>query len=541
MIMRCILQPMKHRMVTLSAVASIATFSLATISCQASDISRGHARADEVAMQQGQTALLHPLSPSDATRIRTAFAEQSTGNFDQADALLKQVKDKSLTGTVLAERCLQASYACATPMLKDWLAHYPNLPDTPMMQALLKSRSDLPADVSTGSPITAPANGNRADSGSINAADAQNLYIQGQDQVVLNKALTTSAIRESSGKVAFYAGLSAWRLGQMQQAQLLFAWAANADTATRDLRSAAAWWAGRATGRIGNTKDALRWLVQSAHCKDCFYGVIARRAINQNGPQMADTGVPTVVDVNAVSARPAGHRALALLQVGRADLAETELRTDWVSAENTNARRSIGLIVHTVADAAETSSRAGTSKLVPGHTIDLPQRFTPRGGFVVDPALVYGIVSIESRFQPTVVSRSGARGLMQLMPRTAANFAGGRNADLSNPSVNLLVGQRYLMALAHDGHINNHLIRLLASYAVGHTAVAHWNASEHEANESLAFLEAIPNPKIRNWIETVLLHSWMYSEKLNRRPVSLDLLAEDKKVRLPLEAETSLQ
>ncbi|MBE7730661.1 lytic transglycosylase domain-containing protein [Komagataeibacter sp. FXV3] len=492
-------------------------------------------------MQQGQTALLHPLSPSDATRIRTAFADQSAGNFDQADALLKQVKDGSLTGTVLAERCLHTSYTCTTPMLRDWLAHYPDLPATPMMQALLQSRSDLPADVSAGSPLKVPASGNRASGGGINAADAQNLYIQGQDQVVLNKALTTPAIKETSGKVAFYAGLSAWRLEQIQQAQLLFAWAANADTASRDLRSAAAWWASRATGRIGNTKDALRWLVQSARCKDCFYGVLARRAINKNGPQMADAGVPTVVDVNAVSARPAGHRALALLQVGRADLAETELRTDWVNAENTNARRSIGLIVHTVGDAAETSGRMETSKLVPGHTIDLPQRFTPRGGFVVDPALIYGIISIESRFQPTVVSRSGARGLMQLMPRTAANFVGGRNEDLSNPSVNLLIGQRYLMALAHDGHINNHLIRLLASYAVGHTAVAHWNASEHGTNESLAFLEAIPNPKIRNWIETVLLHSWMYSEKLNRRPVSLDLLAEDKKARLPLEAETSLQ
>ncbi|WP_227001084.1 lytic transglycosylase domain-containing protein [Komagataeibacter diospyri] len=548
-IMRYILQHLKNRSATLSAIAFISIFSLETVSCQASDISDHSSLVDEVAVavptKQGQTALFHPLSPSDASRIRTAFADQSAGNFRQADVLLKQLKDNSLTGTVLAERCIHTSYACATPMLEDWLVHYQDLPSAPMMRALLESRTDLPANTSTRSPATAPVSGNGASGDTINAADAQNLYIQGQDQVVLSKAMPTSVLRDVSGKVAFYAGLSAWRLGKMQQAQLLFALAANADNGSRDLRSAASWWAGRVSGHTGNTKDALRWLVQSTRCKDCFYGVLARHALNKNGAQMYDAGVPTVVDVSAVSARPAGHRALALLQVGRVDLAEAELRTDWVSAENTNARQSIGLIAHAVGDAAETSdaaaSRAGTSKLVPGHTIDLPQHFTPRGGFVVDPALIYGIVSIESRFQPTVVSRSGARGLMQLMPRTAANFVGGQKEDLSNPSINLQVGQRYLMALARDGQINNHLIRLLASYAVGHTAVAHWNASEHSNNESLAFLEAIPNPRTRNWIETVLLHSWMYSEKLNRRPISLDLLAEGKKANLPLEAETSLQ
>lgn len=495
-----------------------------------------------VPMRQGQAALSHPLSPSDAARIRTAFESQAAGNFGQADAQLQQVRDSSLTGTVLAERCLSAPSACPTSMLEDWLARYADLPQAPMMQAVLESRHDMPTNVSAGYPVNAAPGVNRASGDVINAAEAQNLYIQGQDQRLLDRALATPISRDATGKVAFYAGLSAWRLGEVPQAQLLFAQAASADRGTTELHSAAAWWASRAAGQIGNTKDASRWLVQSARCGDCFYGVLARRTLTRDSTQLHEARVPTIADVGAVSARPAGHRALALLQVGRVDLAEAELHTDWTQARNPNERQSIALIAHAMGEAADTPvRRTGGSQLVPGHSIDLPQRFTPQGGFVVDPALIYAIVSIESRFQPRVVSRSGARGLMQLMPRTAANFAGGRKEDLSNPSVNLLIGQRYLMALAQDEHINNHLIRLLASYAAGHTAVAHWNASEQSENESLSFLEAIPTPQVRKWIETVLLHSWMYSEKLNRRPVSLDLLAEGKKAQLPMEEETSLQ
>ncbi|QHC35247.1 lytic transglycosylase domain-containing protein [Komagataeibacter xylinus] len=536
--MRYVSHPLKHGMAGLFSVASIAVFSLATTFCQASGVSAHSLPADEVAMAapmaQGQPALLHPLSASDAARIRAAFANQSTGNFDGADALLGQLKENSLTGTVLAERCIHAAYACSTPMLESWLAQYPDRPAAPMMRAMLALRSN-----SDG-----PVGGHRISGAAISATDAQTLYTQGQDRVVLDRALAASAFREASGRVAFYAGLSAWRLGEVQQSQQLFAWAASADKGARDLRSAASWWASRAAERAGNTKDALRWLVQSARCKDCFYGVIARRALSKNESRN-DAAVLTIADVNVVAARPAGHRALALLQVGRTDLAEAELHDDWADADNTNERQSIGLVAHAVENAGGTlyaaASRAGSSKLVPGHALDLPQRFTPSGGFVVDPALIYAIVSIESRFQPTVTSKSGAIGLMQLMPCTAANFAGGRPEDLNNPSVNLLIGQRYLMALARDRHINNHLIRLLASYAVGHTQVAHWKASEQSTNEPLAFLEAIPKPTVRHWIETVLLHSWMYSEKLNRRPATLDSLALGEKAKLPLEAETSLQ
>jgi soluble lytic murein transglycosylase-like protein len=62
----------------------------------------------------------------------------------------------------------------------------------------------------------------------------------------------------------------------------------------------------------------------------------------------------------------------------------------------------------------------------------------------VDPALVEAIIGAESGFDPTATSRAGARGLMQLMPQTAAELG---VADLGDPAANVRAGTRYLRSL----------------------------------------------------------------------------------------------
>jgi soluble lytic murein transglycosylase-like protein len=62
----------------------------------------------------------------------------------------------------------------------------------------------------------------------------------------------------------------------------------------------------------------------------------------------------------------------------------------------------------------------------------------------VDPKLVEAIIASESGFDPNATSRTGARGLMQLMPRTAASL---RVVDSYDPEQNVRGGIRYLRAL----------------------------------------------------------------------------------------------
>ena len=80
--------------------------------------------------------------------------------------------------------------------------------------------------------------------------------------------------------------------------------------------------------------------------------------------------------------------------------------------------------------------------------------------------LVEAVIRIESAFNAHAVSRTGARGLMQLMPSTAS-MLGVR--DISNPRQNVEGGVRHLRGLM-DRYSNN--LRLaLAAYNAGEQAV----------------------------------------------------------------------
>jgi soluble lytic murein transglycosylase-like protein len=80
----------------------------------------------------------------------------------------------------------------------------------------------------------------------------------------------------------------------------------------------------------------------------------------------------------------------------------------------------------------------------------------------VDPALVVAVIEQESRFRPRARSTVGARGLMQLMPRTG-RWMGAR--DLYNPEQNVDAGVRYIKYLDNRFHGDVH--KIIAAYNGG--------------------------------------------------------------------------
>ncbi len=82
--------------------------------------------------------------------------------------------------------------------------------------------------------------------------------------------------------------------------------------------------------------------------------------------------------------------------------------------------------------------------------------------YQVDPLLVKAIIMAESTYNPKAVSRTGAKGLMQLMPITAKELG---VKDLFNPEQNIDGGVRYFKKLLDrfDGDIN----LALAAYNAG--------------------------------------------------------------------------
>ena len=84
----------------------------------------------------------------------------------------------------------------------------------------------------------------------------------------------------------------------------------------------------------------------------------------------------------------------------------------------------------------------------------------------VDPVLIYSIMHRESSFKKFALSHKGARGLMQLMPATAARL-GVR--DIYNPQQNIEGGVKYMRFLLNlfDGDVR----LALAGYNAGEGAV----------------------------------------------------------------------
>ena len=83
--------------------------------------------------------------------------------------------------------------------------------------------------------------------------------------------------------------------------------------------------------------------------------------------------------------------------------------------------------------------------------------------------LILAVIKCESGFDPRAVSRKGARGLMQVMPATAAGTFGVHPDRLFTPAVNIDTGTAYLRLLAD--RYRGRTLQVLGAYNAGPTRV----------------------------------------------------------------------
>lgn len=517
------------------------------------------------------------MGTADAARMRRAFSAQARGDVPAALREVEGLEDRRLIGHLLADRYLRATENVTIPELQSWLADHSDHPDAQALHGLLARRlprgaalppppTDPEVDAMELAPEERPAGPalarqpalERQIAAKVTAGDyaqalalilrarttpayaaqlkaelAQTLFRLGQDETSLQVA--NEALRAQAGNpdAAFQAGLAAWALEQYPQALGFFERAARNDRAAPALRAAAAYWTARATVRARRPQAYVSWMLQAAQEPRTFYGMLARRSL----------GLPTGFawenpqgEASVLAETAGGWRAMALVQVGQRDRAEAELRLLFRRGRgNPVLTQAILAYANQAGMPAVATQLASASQGLDGRPQDFARfplpMLQPDGGFRVDPALLYGLALQESRFDPMVVSRAGARGILQIMPATASYIANdpslrGANAQrLHEPGFGLELGQRYMHVLARHDTVAGDLIRLLAAYNAGIGNLGRWLPATGHRDDPLLFIESIPVHETRNFVQRVLAYSWIYASRLGLPAVSLDTLA----------------
>ncbi len=150
----------------------------------------------------------------------------------------------------------------------------------------------------------------------------------------------------------------------------------------------------------------------------------------------------------------------------------------------------------------------------------------------IDPLLIYALIKQESAFREDAESRTGAVGLMQLMPDTAKLAARELNEPSYDRSVlavgprNIKFGAHYLGSLVK--HYSGNIILALAAYNAGTNHVDAWIARWKELPPE-AFIEFIPFEETRNYVKAISRNFSFYAKMLENRTLHLsDLVPAPK-------------
>ncbi len=145
--------------------------------------------------------------------------------------------------------------------------------------------------------------------------------------------------------------------------------------------------------------------------------------------------------------------------------------------------------------------------------------------YQVDRFLAISVMKVESNFAENARSKSGAVGLMQIMPETAAWIASCLDEEppnlnkLSDSDTNIKYGIWYLAELEDEFFGND--ILALAAYNAGRGNVRHW-IEKNGWQKNFSDVDAIPYTETRNYVKRVLhcrekyneLYSWSNFYKL---------------------------
>ena len=554
-------------------VKMTATIRAATLAaCAAATLAPAIAYANSAAVdyfrnRADRTAVPSLLSQDDRAFYREMFSAIDRKDWSRFQAMLAQRPDGPLHQAALAEYYLDpTSPKIELDQLNSWLGKGAELPQSEQIGRLAVKRGALampampgeqrfvslptmtkrvrPRPIDDGTMPSSIASGildsiknddpggarqmldgidsmlSRATRAEWHQRVAWSFYIENRDADAYQVAqLAAQGEGPWVGEAWWTAGLAAWRLGDCAGAADAFT-----NTATRadnpELAAAGYYWKSRALMRCRKPEQAAEALRGAAARDETLYGMLAAEQLGMKlSEQHADADFS---QADWQQLRNAGNvrTAVGLAEVGQDGLADEVLRHQARIGDPsqyqplTRLARDLGL-PSTQLWMGYNAPQGG--KPEPATRFPTP-KWTPAGGWTVDPALVYAHALQESVFRTKVVSPAGARGLMQIMPAAARDHSGslgvnGDASDLNRPEVNLAFGQRHMQMLRDSAGTQGLLPKVMAAYNAGLSPITRWNSEVNAQGDPLLWMESLPYWETRGYVNIVMRNYWMYERQ----------------------------
>ena len=529
------------------------------------------------------------VSEADIKRYKHIFRLIAKGDFAAADERIADLDNPVILGHVLAEKYLHAKYKSSVGELEDWLEQYSALPQAARIYKLaLRKGAEEPRQPAAA--VDDEADESRKISRKylerLSAADRRFLVRQAQSfrryigrgktlparHVLENKRFqrlapkpywdslaatlamkylvdnydrkalewgVKASKRHNSGTATWVAGLASWRLKNYKAAASYFARLGSSKNPDKWLTAAGSFWAARAYDKLGNHLKAQEMLKLAAKSQHTFYGILAVYQLGEKPDFAFDrneyiNNFDTPAYVDEIVQSEALVRALVLLAAKQPELAEKELFAAYDGLSD-NQKEAVILIasqrgMHSLVIAI--SKHKNLEKLTGRYEKEvypLP-KWSEHKKWLVDKALVLAMIRQESAFKDNATSRSGARGLMQLMPNTAYHISGDksvkRNKDkLFDLDYNLKLGQQYISYLLAKPFIEGNLFFMLTAYNGGPGNLVKWQKAARYGKDPLLFIEVIPAAETRIYIERVVANYWIYNLRFGTKNKTLEQVA----------------
>lgn len=136
--------------------------------------------------------------------------------------------------------------------------------------------------------------------------------------------------------------------------------------------------------------------------------------------------------------------------------------------------------------------------------------------FDIDMITLLALARQESALDTNAQSPVGARGLMQIMPRTAQHTAKLFKIDyrsdneLYDADKNIEIGSQYLSSLLKQ--YDNNRIFAFAAYNAGPSRVDRWRKRSAGRLDAYAFIETIPFAETRGYVQNILMFETYYQQ-----------------------------